>query len=449
MFAPESRDAPTLIAGPAESAGLTADAVWVLGASEETWPAGGTSHPFLPIHVQRESEMPHATPQLDWELARAITARLVASANEVRFSYARQSEDAEARSSRLVTEIAGPAHPLPAEYAEPAHLPSLTVSFEDTVEVPLARTEIRGGAAVLTTQSQCAFKAFATARLGAQGWNQAEAGLTASARGRLLHAVMHLIWSGAPDGIRSHDELLALADRRSFVAERVHRVLREEIPASVRERMPMRYLELEVTRLIYLATEWLDYEATRLPFAVSETEADRPINLPGLSFQVRLDRIDLLNDSSRLVVDYKSGNVSPNSWDMPRPDDVQLPLYAAFALDPIEEPLGGLVFAKLRAGEEKRQFAGRVFLPATTLFAGLKGSNALLKNALTLEQLFAWRGYIEQLARDFVAGRADVDPRDYPKTCESCDLHALCRVREAGALAGEDDDGDGEEGGDE
>ena len=33
------------------------------------------------------------------------------------------------------------------------------------------------------------------------------------------------------------------------------------------------------------------------------------------------------------MIDYKSGDVSPKSWELPRPDDVQLPLYAGFALD--------------------------------------------------------------------------------------------------------------------
>ena len=80
LFAPESRDAPIQIAGPAESAGLTADAVWFLGADEDAWPAGGSTHPLLPIEVQRETKMPHATPLLDWELAEAITNRLLAAA---------------------------------------------------------------------------------------------------------------------------------------------------------------------------------------------------------------------------------------------------------------------------------------------------------------------------------------------------------------------------------
>ena len=34
LFAPESRDAPIQIIGPAESAGLTADGVWFLGAND-------------------------------------------------------------------------------------------------------------------------------------------------------------------------------------------------------------------------------------------------------------------------------------------------------------------------------------------------------------------------------------------------------------------------------
>jgi len=63
------------ITGPAESAGLSAHAVWFLGANEDAWPAAGSTHPLLPIEVQREAAMPHASPQLDWELAGAITNR--------------------------------------------------------------------------------------------------------------------------------------------------------------------------------------------------------------------------------------------------------------------------------------------------------------------------------------------------------------------------------------
>jgi probable DNA repair protein len=416
---------------------LTADGVWFLGAGEDAWPAGGATHPLLPLDVQRQAGMPHASPQLDWNLAEAITARLVASAPEVHFSYARQSEGIEARPSRLIAQLAGDPRELP---SAPAGGPSLALIFEDASRIPFPTGKVHGGASVLTSQSQCPFKAFATARLGAQGWEPAEAGLTPSQRGQLLHASLHAVWGGPPEGIRSLNQLQELGERRSFVAAHVHRVFEGELLSAFRQRMPRRYLELEEQRLTVLVAEWLDYESTRIGFEVVETEAARTIHLAGVSLDLRLDRIDRLIDGSLLVIDYKTGDVSRKSWELPRPDDVQLPLYAGFALDREDEVLGGLVFAKVRAGD--LAVVGHVGDPAATLFADLKGNSALVKNALTAEQLIGWRERIEQLARDFLAGRAEVDPREAPKTCERCGLQTLCRIHESenqAQLEGRDD----------
>ena len=150
------------------------------------------------------------------------------------------------------------------------------------------------------------------------------------------------------------------------------------MPAAARERMPQRYLELEELRLTRLVTEWLDYESTRLALHVAETEADRTINLAGLTFDLRLDRIDRLNDGSLLVIDYKTGDVSPKSWDLPRPDDVQLPLYAGFALDR-EEELGGLVFAKVRPAI--RTSPATSAMPPQPSSPASKATSALVKNS--------------------------------------------------------------------
>jgi ATP-dependent helicase/DNAse subunit B len=313
----------------------------------------------------------------------------------------------------------------------------LTVTFEDFSRIPFPQGKVSGGAAVLTAQSQCPFKAFATARLAAQDWEPAEAGLTPSQRGQLLHSVLHSVWAGPPNSIRSHAELLSVDDRNAFVGGHVRRALARELRPHQRELMPRRYLELEELRLTGLVTEWLNFEAARAEFDVADTEVKRTIQIEGLTLDLRLDRVDRLSDGTELVVDYKSGNVSPSCWDLPRPDDVQLPLYAGFALKQ-DEALGGLVFVKLRAGD--LAFAGRVRDAAATLLPGLKGVNPLVKNPLTDEQLSAWRDSIEQLARDFVAGHAEVDPREYPKTCERCGLQTLCRIQEHRAQQETDDD---------
>ena len=429
LFAPESQDAPIFIAGPAESAGLVADGVWFLGADAENWPARGSTHPFLPLTVQREAHMPHSTPQIDWDLAASMTRRLLASGPEVHFSCARQSAGAEARASRLVTQLTGEPQPLPVAFTPPAVLPAETIFFADTSRVPFPAGHAAGGSSILTAQSQCAFKAFATARLGAEKWNAAEPGLTAAERGLLLHAVLHSIWSGPPEGIRSHAQLCEIADVATFVAAHVRRAMAEKLPARAREGMPQPYLVLEAERLMRLVTEWMQFERTRIPFTVSETEVAASPAIAGLTLRVRLDRVDLMHDGTQFVIDYKTGNVSPKGWDPPRPDDVQLPLYALFAVDRHAGEVNGLAFAKIRAGQ--MEFAGRLRNARATLLPDLRGNTNLVKKPLTAEDLGRWRRHIETLAADFLEGCADVNPRDYPRTCEWCGLYALCRIEES------------------
>jgi ATP-dependent helicase/nuclease subunit B len=433
LFAPESEDAPILIAGPAESAGLTADAIWFLGAHEDAWPARSEAHPLIPMDVQRRTQMPHSTAQLDWELAHAITARLAASAGEVNFSFARQADGVDLRGSGIVADFAGTARPLPSELLTPIEPHVMAAPIEDIAAVPFQATSthesihLRGGAGLLTAQSQCAFKAFATGRLGASTWDPAESGLTAAERGNLLHAVLHSVWAGPPKGVRTSQELRARTDLSEFVRAHVSAAIAGNVPARIREDMPQQYLDLEATRLTRLITEWLAYEQKRVDFEVLGTEEKRTRNITGLSLDLRLDRLDRLNDGSLLVIDYKTGDVSPKAWESDRPEDVQLPLYAGFGIDAGEVP-GGLVFAKVRAG--KMCFEGKVGDARATLDSGLKTTSSLVKYPLELDQLLAWRELIDRLARDFLHGRADVDPRDSTKTCDRCDLQALCRINE-------------------
>ena len=423
LFAPESTDAPIQIAGPGEAAGLTADAIWFLGVDEDSWPAPAAAHPLLPLALQRDHAMPHASPRHDAELAATILRRLLESAQTVHFSYAAQNENGETRAPRAIVQAAGAPQPLPAQWTASPQPPRTAVAFEDLSRVPFPPGKAPGGSATLTAQSQCPFQAFATARLGAKSWEPAEYALTASERGGLLHHVMHAIWAGAPDGLRSLQDLRDLTDVPTFVAMHVDRVLHDKLPAEIKERMPQRYLNLEATRLTRLVGEWLVYETERFPFTLAQTESASNVNIAGLELGLRIDRVDRLNDGSPLVIDYKSGNVSPKAWELPRPEDVQLPLYASFAC---RQP-GGLVFAKLKIGNS--EFVGRAANASATLRADMQRTG-LARKPLTSAQLQDWKSAIEQLARDFLAGRADVDPRDYPATCEQCGLHAVCRIHE-------------------
>jgi ATP-dependent helicase/nuclease subunit B len=438
LFAPESREAPIQIAGPAESAGLTADAIWFMGASEDAWPSSGATHPLLPLEVQRDAAMPHATSQLDWELSNSIVTRLLSSAPEVFFSFARMGTEAEARPSRMILCVAGTPQALPPELiAEPAGPPA-TENFKDFSLTSFCPGPVNGGASILTYQSQCPFKAFATARLAAQSWNAAEPCLTAAQRGKLLHAALHSIWGGSrTGGIQTLRELRDMKNREAFIEEHVSCAMQRELKSAVRERLPRGYLEMEEQRLNSLIGEWLEFELTRVEFTVRETEAERTVEIAGLSFDLRLDRIDELPDGKLLVIDYKTGQVKPKSWELPRPDDVQLPVYATYAVD--RDALGGLVFAKVRRGEEL-EFAGHVSDARANLIPTLRGASSLVKNELDANTIDDWRVYIEKLARAFLSGHAEVDPREYPSTCERCELQTLCRIQEHRVFVAADDE---------
>jgi len=440
IFAAESRDATVQITGPAESAGQLADGIWFLGADEENWPGRGQPDPLLPIGLQREAGMPHASPQADLALASEATERLLASADAVVFSYARQAGGVEARPSRLLLQRVGAAVEIPGGI----HMERLdrTETFEDWTQLPFPLGEMSGGAATLTRQSLCPFQAFAAVRLAAEDFDPAEAGLNARRRGLLLHAVLHHVWAGKSEGgVRSLDELQTIPDLRKFVGQIASRVMAENFDPAFRRRrnsLPRRfserYLELEAERLTGLVTEWLEFERRRHPFTVTETEVKREVTIAGLTLHLRLDRIDELQDGGRLVIDYKTGVVGPRAWDGDRPADVQLPLYATFA---IEEKLEGLVFAKVRPGET--QFSGRVRDANGTLLTEFGARSALVQNPLNDEQLEEWRERIERLGEDFLSGRAEVNPKDPQKTCLTCHLHAICRIRErVTVLQGED-----------
>lgn len=434
LFAPQSADAPIQIAGPAESAGLTGDAIWFLGADEGSWPAVASMHPFLPPYMQRESAMPHASALDDWDFSAAITKRLLASAPQVHFSFALQDDDTAARPSRLITQAPQPmaSHMLP-----PVHQPPLAVTSTDSSMVPFPLNHLRGGAGTLSSQSQCPFKAFATARLNARQWDPGESGLSAKQRGQLLHDVLHSVWSGRRNALKTRDDLIATEDLTALVRKHVKLAIQSGLKPEVAEQLPPMYLELEQTRLVRLVVEWLEFEKKRAPFTVEQTEAKSTVTIAGLSMNLRLDRVDRLSDGSTLVVDYKTGNVDPKSWDLPRPDDLQLPLYKIFGLEPLQPSLfdtlggpasGGLVFARVRVGNEC--FAGRVVDPQRTLDPNLNGTSALVKRKLSSAEESEWKEYIERMVDDFLHGRADVDPRDYPATCEHCRLQSVCRVQE-------------------
>ncbi len=407
LFQPESADAPIQVLGLLESRGLRFDCLWVSGLTDEAWPLAATPNPFIPIRLQKAAGIPEASAEASLELDRRITAEWRSAATEVVFSHPLKEKDHDLAPSPLIADVphASPTLPEFPRYRDLLYASRKLESFQDWRAPPVTEKKIRGGTRVLADQAACPFRAFAKWRLAAEALEDPAPGLDARDRGKLLHVLMKELW----EQLRGSE---ALACDVSSAIVRAADVAVKEL------ELEGRFAELERERLARLAREWLEVEAGRPPFQVCAIEEKRTLTVAGLEFQSRIDRMDRLAAGGHALIDYKTGNVgNPKQWHGPRPDDPQLPLYAAAA----PEELAAVVFAKLKPGEMRFMGYSRAphLIPRVTV-------NPAPWSKLIEE----WRRDSEALGRAFAEGDAHVDPKEDLKTCRLCELQTLCRVYE-------------------
>jgi RecB family exonuclease len=177
--------------------------------------------------------------------------------------------------------------------------------------------------------------------------------------------------------------------------------------------------------LIY---EWLTtVEAARtVPFTVEDVEREVTVDLSGLPLNVRIDRIDRINNGSLILIDYKSGKQSKTKLECPRPEEPQLLVYAAAKGAEVE----GVFFGQLRPRELR--------LPGIARDRHIKGPQIQVLGDKWDEMMEAARLEVARIAQDFLDGKAAVDPVKHG-VCNFCTTAPFCRISEHRA-ADEDDE---------
>jgi ATP-dependent helicase/nuclease subunit B len=435
IFAPESRDAAVQILGPFEAAGLTFDALWFLGADDASWPAVARPHPFLTRSLQRAHNMPHADSTADWKLAQQVTGRLESSAARCVFSYPAQNPEGVCRPSTLVSSVKRrtKTKPLLISMGADGYLAAedewaaLLPEEELAAILPWPAEQIAGGAEILRRQAACPFQSFAARRLNANPMDATDWGLEPRDRGSVVHKILENLWAE----LKTRDALKACTE------DRLHELVEQHVAAALqkyRGRAPKHswtqaYLDAEQARIVSVIKEWLGYEADRADFVVEAGEEKLAAAVGDLKLQVRVDRIDAVA-GGRVIIDYKTGLLSGVSWDGPRPDEPQLPLYAGFGQI---DDLKGVLLGRVR--ENMVKFIGRVEDPSIVK----PGEAKLARPPYTAAMLRGWQDVLGDLAQQFLNGEAQVDPKQYPKTCEFCELSGLCRIAESDRASASDE----------
>jgi len=301
--------------------------------------------------------------------------------------------------------------------------PAAVLEIVEDRAPPLEDRKLAGGSAALTAQAVCPMRAFCEHRLGARALPPVSRGLSSGMRGKALHGALERFY-------RQFDGHAALAaagsERLGGAARRAARAAVAEALGPTAGALTM-LAELETERIAMLIARLAARELARMPFRVDALEREAKAEICGKTLRLRIDRIDLLDDGTIAIIDYKSGShVRPSDWTGERPRDVQLPLYAIG----LPMPPGAIVLAVLRA--DRVGYAG-VWTP----------SNAFPGRAAPLgpidELVDRWRIALERLVDEYTAG----DVRLFTADAEAAagPFAPLTRVYEQLAIAEEAEHG--------
>lgn len=423
-FQPASAPAPVQVLGLFEALGQDFDAVWIMGLHDEAWPEVPRPNPFLPLPLQRERDLPHATAARELAWAEGLTRHLTAAAPEVVVSWPQRSEDRILRPSPLIIDLPeaeAPQTRLADPWQAVLHTGALETLEDDHGPAVSDGRKVSGGTRLFQDQSACPFRAFAVHRLGADALESPSTGLDPRDRGILVHQILHRLWEELGD--RKSLERLDEQARRERVLEHVNR----EVDRLAKKRPKIftpRFTEVEKRRLEALLMEWLEIELARPDFRVVEQETTLNMALGFLGARGRVDRVDELADGTRILIDYKTGRSShPGQWLGERPEDPQLPLYAIH----YGKDLAGLVIGQVYSHQCRWKGVARdqEQVPGSYAADNWKAAGDSDWDSLTRD----WREMADRLAEGIMAGEAAVDP--LPNACDYCHLAALCRINDA------------------
>lgn len=407
VFQTQKATTPLQILGLLEASGCTFDSIWVSGLTDQCLPQKTHLSAFIPIHLQREHSMPHALAERELQLAQQVITRLQYGCEEVIFSYPQLIEDMPNLPSPLIKLFKA----LPTQLLDESCVETHLIAYQEDYLVPFALNEaITGGSALLAYQAQCPFRAFAAHRLRAEKAAMVVEGLDAMERGTLIHQVLDLLWQR----LKSQHHLLSLSDSqlKEEITHAIEQALKPIIQES-RHSFSSLIHEVEVLRLTRLVQAALDWEKKRPPFIVESTEQHFAIQLGGIDFRLRIDRLDRV-DVKKWVIDYKSSLPSASPWNEERPEAPQLLLYAL-----LDEPINALLFLQLKGG--------RVTCSGLSEHNVLEDVKSLKPEEQWSDYRKRWQDQLTELANEFKKGHCPPEPQRQ-STCQQCDFSSLCRV---------------------
>lgn len=437
LFQPQTPAVPIQILGVFEAAGMMFDHLWVMGLSDEQWPLRPRPNPFLPYELQKKAQIPMNSTLEALGFSERLKDGWLSSAREIVLSHAKFSDSSDGREilpSYMIRSIPEYAFDVPF-YRRHRDLIIETALLEKILDdqvPPLGNHEISGGVAVIKDYAACPFRAWARYCIGIKSKDVPHFGLDARERGNLMHQTLALLW----DQLETKE---ALDNLSQYDIEKIVAVAVDEAISGIKRQRPFalsnRFAAIERRRLLRLTHEWLGMERKRKSFHVIAKEEKRTIRIGEMILQARLDRIDELANGQLIIIDYKTRKYPIEAMLGERPDEPQLPLYlvmsesAAASASSSVFKMAGVAFATIKPG----QMGFSAIVCEQDLLPGVKVFNQYKACAQfeTWDELITkWQQSFNQLGKNLMRGDVKVLPKNYPVTCQYCDVRPFCRIHE-------------------
>ena len=429
-FQPEGSTAPLQILGLLESAGLDFDLIWLTGTDEDTWPPSAKPNPFIPIPLQRQHNMPHASAERELGFSWKIFMRLLNSAERTCISWSSSKDKKDVQPSPFIDKLnlnldeASITRNNVIKTTQSAENNGVMDNITDEFAPPLLEQEsTRGGSRLIQLQSQCPFWAFAEMRLKAKPLQQPVRGISAAVKGNLVHSILETLWNQ----LGTQQQLISMPEHQlqTMIDETIKAHCQDQLCAysSAEDRF---YWQIEIKRLSTLIFDWFALEKTRGEFTVVAHELQQKIQIGSLTLNLKIDRIDQLPNGDNIMMDYKTGTTSVSGWFGDRPASPQLPMYCSFET-PVDN-IKGIAFAEIRPHQVS--FKGVSAEATHTATDGINNITSLKgqpKAEDWAQQIEDWKQRLTSLSNEFSQGRASVTPLT-PQTCQYCSYKSLCRI---------------------
>lgn len=407
------------ILGLLEAANLHFDEVLILGLEESTLPAPPKINPFLPSNSQITRQTPRSSHDREQRYASELLHSIVYASSKAILSYSLERDDTEQNQSPLLGQFydlttggeSGGSESYSSQF-KTSIVDSISTKLSELMPgkappLPLG-TSIRGSSNHLDLFKTNPMYAFFQYRLGIQVFTQTRHGMEASARGALLHSILNKVYQQNPnqDALKAHYGSAVFQDELKYLIEENVR----DNPFLL--RLPTSVIAYEMERMQKKISEFIELDLERTQaFKVAKLEESIESEIAGYKLKLIVDRIDDIENTSKLIIDYKTGSPSLSGIIKRDLREFQLPLYAlVFSATGID----GVCYAEISKSKTRFLGLGAESIQITNIQPTYapRGSELPEEFPATIQ---VWRLAIESCIEEIAAGNCAYLPLDKNK----------------------------------